>query len=208
MELINGLLGFAVLTSPLWLIVILLPVSIWVAIKIAKRFKKISAKLASAFSVFLLVFLVIFADEIVGKMYLDHLCATEAGVKVYQTVELPAEYWDENGLPKFRVYEGKRKGQTIFSMGSKEWEKSSFEYGMYVESYSQVFHINKSGFRLQERESEVLLGEVVYFTYWGGWFARNLTIHNSAISCDMTNLDEWKYNIFVPSVTNRIIAGE
>ena len=106
MDLINVLLGFAVLSSPLWLILILLPVSVWIALKTSKRFKTISAKLASALSVFLLVFLVLFADEIVGKKYLDHLCATEAGVNVYQTVELPAEYWDEKGRPRYLAKNG------------------------------------------------------------------------------------------------------
>lgn len=46
MKWLNELLGFAVLTGPLWLLLILLPVSIWIAIKIAKRFKQRSAKLA------------------------------------------------------------------------------------------------------------------------------------------------------------------
>ncbi len=201
MKLINEFLGFAVLTSPLWLILILLPVSLWIAVKVAKRFKNTSARLVGVVVIFLFVFLAPFADEIAGRMYFNHLCATEAGVKVYRTMELPAEYWDEGGFPKFRIYEGKHRGQTMFVMGSKKWENPDLEYDMYVEPYSSALHINKSGFRLRERKSEVVLGEVVYFMYWGGWLARNFTAHNSAISCDMKNLDEWKYNIFVPFMT-------
>ena len=45
-------------------------------------------------------------DAIVGRIYLNHLCSTEAGVKAYRTVELPAEYWDALGGPKFLASNG------------------------------------------------------------------------------------------------------
>ncbi len=157
MELINVLLGFVVLTIPLWLIVILLPVSIWVAVKVAKRFKNIGVRLASGLSVFLLVFLVLFGDEIAGKMYLDHLCATEAGVKVYQTVELPAEYWDEEGEPRFFNNYG--------NLDHKLWVKIFDESGSQIESYSSVFFIDKDVSPVKERDSQKVLAETVTFRY-------------------------------------------
>ena len=97
----DTLLGFAVLTGPLWLIVVLIPLAIWIAVKVSKRFISGRTRFAAGVGIFLLVFAVPFADEIVGRVYLNYLCASQAGVKVYKTVELPGEYWNANGEPKF-----------------------------------------------------------------------------------------------------------
>lgn len=192
MNFLSALLGFAVLTGPLWLILIVLAIAIWIAVKVAKRFERRSIKIAIGLLVFLLVFFVPFADEIAGKFYLSRLCATEAGVKVYQMVELPAEYWDERGKPKLRKFKSSTPG-IISLVGIKEpfWEESSF-----TEPYSSLFHIEKAGFRLREINSKTIVGEVVYFRNWGGWLARNLSPHRSATSCELKNLDGWEYHIF------------
>jgi len=175
MDLINVLLGFAVLSSPLWLILILLPLSVWAAIKIAKRFKAISAKLASALSVFLLVFLVLFADEIVGKKYLEHLCATEAGVKVYQTVELPAEYWDESGKPRFL----NSRGVLVRSVLGNQ-----FEWFDDNEPYVNWFiKIEKKRWTLQDSKSKRKLGEKSTFIRYYGWLNQLSPAPNVGESC-------------------------
>jgi len=161
MDLINVLLGFAVLSSPLWLILILLPVSVWIALKTSKRFKTISAKLASALSVFLLVFLVLFADEIVGKKYLDHLCATEAGVNVYQTVELPAEYWDEKGRPRYLAKNGFVEMNLL---------PNRFGWNNVTElKIDWIIKINERRWQLLDRETQIILGERVTFMRYFGW---------------------------------------
>jgi len=195
MDLIKGLLGFAVLTSPLWLIVILLPVTIWVAIKIAKRFEKTNAKLASACSVFLLVLLVLFADEIVGKMYFDHLCATEAGMNVYGAAELPAEYWDKNGEPKFLNRYGKPD--------HKLWVKTFDRSDRNIETYSSIFSIDKDISLVKEKTSQKVLMKVTTYRYWGGWVRRNFSLHNTANSCkfmdDPTFRRNYYNSLFKPS---------
>ena len=33
-------------------------------------------------------YLILFGDSLVGGLYLDHLCETEGGIHIYQTVEL------------------------------------------------------------------------------------------------------------------------
>lgn len=192
MKLLNELLGFVVLTGPLFLIIAWLPVCIWAAVKVAKRFKRGSAKLASGLGVFVLAFLVPFADEIAGHLYLSYLCTTEAGVKVYQTVELPAEYWDEGGKPKLRTFKSNIPG-IIALVGTIE---PFFEESSFTEPYSPLFHVEKAGFRLREINSKRTVGEVIYFRYWGGWLARNFSPDHSATSCDLKNLDGWEYNIF------------
>lgn len=172
MKLLNELLGFAVLTGPLWLILILLPIAIWIAVKATKRFKRGSAKIAVGLLVFLLVFFVPFGDEIAGRIYLSHLCATEAGVKVYQAAELPAEYWDEQGKAKF--YDEKN--------GNFYLEGYRVEYQ--TGAYSSFFHIDNAGYKRVDARSGQVLGEVNNLRYWGGWMRRNLSPHNTAISCE------------------------
>lgn len=188
----DALFGFAVLTSPLLLILILLPVCILLAIKIAKRFKPGIARLAGGVGIFLLLFALPFGDEIAGRIYLSYLCATQAGVKVYQTVELPAEYWDEQGRVKFKTFKSDTPGIiTLIGITEPIFEESSF-----TEPYSPLFRVEKAGFRLREIESKKITGEIVYFMYWGGWMRRNLSPHNSATSCELKNLDGWEHNIF------------
>lgn len=172
MQLIDALLGFAVLTGPLWLILVLLPVSIWIAIKIAKRFKQKSAKIAVGLGTFVLVFFAPFADGIVGKIYFNHLCATKAGVKVYQTVELPAEYWDGEGRARF--YDPRN--------GNFNLEGYRVEYA--TGAYSSFFHVDNAGYKRISKESGQVLGEVTDFMYWGGWIRRNLSPHNTASGCE------------------------
>lgn len=168
----NELLGFAVLSGPLWLILLLLPVCIWIAIKIAKRFKPEVARFASSVGIFLLLFLLPFADKIAGRFYLSYLCTTEAGVKVYQTIELPVEYWDEQGKPNF--YDN-RNGN--FNLGGYRVDYST---GV----YSSSFHIDNAGYKRVDARSGKTLGEVIDFTYWGGWMRRNLSPNNTATGCE------------------------
>jgi len=198
----DALFGFAVLTGPLWLILLTLLLGIGIAIVLVKRLKQKPAKFVGAIGVFVILFLLLFGDEIAGRIYLSYLCSTEAGVKVYQTVELPKEYWDEEGRAKFRVYEGDNH-KTMFLIGTAKFEDTRFEYSMYAEPFSSFFHIDKTGFRLRERESRKILGEVLYFRYWHGWLARNLSPDRSATSCVMKNLDKWKFNIFKPSTSKQ-----
>lgn len=189
----NGLLGFAVLTGPLWLILILLPVSIWIAVKVAKRFKQGSAKLAAGVGIFLLVFFVPFADEIAGRIYFNHLCATEAGVKVYQTVELPAEYWDEQGRARFFKVNGDLDQAAL---------RGRFAEPALTKRHSSIFKIDERHHQLVDNSTHKILGEVINYMYWGGWVSWNFSPDKSAIDCkEFHGYNFWKSfysNFFKP----------
>lgn len=175
MKFFDTLLGFAVLTGPLWLILILLPVSIWIAVKLAKRFKQRSTKLAGGVGIFLLVFAVPFADEIAGYLYFNYLCATEAGVKVYKTVELPAEYWDEQGRARFL----KQNGDLDKSILGNRFSEPAVK-----KPYSDVFGIDEHHQQFVDNSTHQTLGEVITFMHWGGWISRNLNPGSpSAVRC-------------------------
>jgi len=100
------LLGFAVLTGPLFLIVLWVPVCIgiafWVGRKVINR--SLPFKITGGLAVFLIILVLPVSDEIAGRIYFNHLCKTEAGVKVYRIIELPAEYWDEDGKPLWQCF--------------------------------------------------------------------------------------------------------
>jgi hypothetical protein len=173
MKILDDLAGFAVLTSPLLLILILLPLFLWLAIKLGKRFKRRSAKIAGGVGIFLLGFTVLFGDEIVGRIYLSYLCNTEAGVKVYQIVELPAEYWDEQGRAKF--YDEKNGN---FSLSN------DYPTKLKIEKYSSFLNIDKLVGVLKDQKTGALISENILYMHWGGWIRRNFSPSNTATSCD------------------------
>lgn len=164
MEFLKALLAFAVLSSPLWLILILLPIALWIAVKIAKRFKPGGVRILGGMGVFLLVFFLPFADEFAGRIYLKHLCDTETGVKVHQTVELPTEYWDVDGKPKFLNARG---------VLSKEVLGDRFKWHSVSEPYINWFiRIDKKRWLLQDGQSKRDLAEKITFVRYYGWLNR------------------------------------
>lgn len=187
-----------VLSGPLFLIIIWLPVSVWAATTVSKRYTRGSLKRKFSIGVllFVAIFLVPFADGIAGRIYFNYLCATKAGVKVYQTVELPAEYWDEEGRPRLKTFRSDTPG-VINLVGIRE---PIFQQIGFTEDYSNIFHIDRTGFRLREIFSDNIFSEIIHYRYWGGWITRNFSLNNSAVSCEMKDLDNWEFDVFRPLV--------
>lgn len=175
MRLIDTLLGFAVLTSPLWLILIVLVIAIWIAVKVAKRFRHKGVKVAAGLGTFLLVFFAPFVDDIVGRMYLNHLCATKAGVKVHQTVELPTEYWDDEGRPRF-----------VGSNGFVDLKRlpNRFEWRKVIEPHIDlVIRIEEWRWELVDKDTQTVLGERITYMRFFGWVKRFSPAPNIGESC-------------------------
>ena len=143
------LLGFMVLTGPLWVILVLLTVAIWLAGKATKRVQGPSKKTGIKILVFLTLLLFLLGDEMVGRIYLNYLCATEAGVKIYETVELPSEYWDERGEPTFFDKHG--------YLQRDFWLKQLDESGARVACYSFFCLFDKEVLPVKERTSRNVL---------------------------------------------------
>jgi len=143
-------------------------------------------------------------DAIVGRIYLSYLCSTEAGVKVYQTVELPAEYWDGQGRPKFYVNQYDHNKMRYIFPDKQMIDAPQFQYIWTTKPYSQFLHIDKDVLQITDHEKGAALGEYFLFRYWGGWIARNFDlIHNTAASCKVKDLDNWELNIFKPATSTR-----
>lgn len=172
MDSINAVIGLAVLSSPLWLIVLIVPVAIVTAVVVAKRYRSIGAKFVSSLAVLLVFFTALFGDEIAGRMYLNHLCETEAGVRIYHTVELPAEYWDENGKPKF------------YNNINGNFTLDGYDIEYIAGIRSKAFHIDNAGYKRLDYKSRDVLGEVTDYRYWGGWLRREFSVQNTAVGCE------------------------
>jgi len=174
MKFLNELVGFAVLTTPLWLILILLAVSVWVAVKLVGRFEQRSTKIGAGIGILLFLFFVPFADALVGRVYLNHLCASEGGAKVYQTVELPAGYWGTDGSPTFLKSNGSLDKSILGNRFSAPAVKVP---------YSSTFAIDQYRQKVVDNVSQQTLGEVINFLHWGGWIFRTFAPHPSASDC-------------------------
>lgn len=139
-------------------------------------------------------------DSIVGHLYFNYLCSTEAGVKVYQTVELPAEYWDGQGQPKFFNKYG--------NLERDFWVSKLDEPAGDVKRYSAFFAIDKDTSLVKEKSSQKVLAEIITFRYWGGWLAQNSSlIHNTANSCKFISAPDFSRDfygsIFKPATSTR-----
>ena len=127
------ILGFVALGTPLIvlaLILVGLVTVVWWFTRRTAGEPRYWRKAVIAGSAFLLIFT---WDEILGRAYFYSLCATEGGVKVYKQVELPAEYWNEDGSPKFILPNGNIELTDQFSFKTISDEK-----------YSKIFRIKKN----------------------------------------------------------------
>jgi len=162
---------------------------IWLARFIVKLIKNRIAK----YTVIAIFILIPTWDIIPGKIYFNNLCENEAGVKVYKTVELPAEYWDGQGKPRF--YD-EINGNMRLPLDKYEWKSRTEKYPFFVE---------KNISDMKEKNTEEILNERVLFTYWGGWISRNFAPHNTATSCgsDVKAYTRYVKQIFVPSHSDK-----
>jgi hypothetical protein len=179
------LLGFIVLSSPLFLVVIWVPVCLFLAISVGRNGikKSLPLKIAGGVTVFLLAILLPVSDEIAGRIYFNHLCETEAGMRVYHPIELPAEYWDENGSPKFLNFDySKIEG---------------IQAGWADDKKIPIFSIDESHWNVSDVKDNKLIGEIVTYSYWGGLIKRNFSPHNTAQSCDQVKGEKFHHDFYL-----------
>ncbi len=161
---------------------------IWTAKWAKRKFQSRKAKWLAVMAVAAIFVLIPIGDEVGGRIYFNHLCATEAGAKVYQTVELPGEYWDEKGKPRFFNRYG--------YLDHDFWVKRLDESDSQVDRYSSVFSIDKDVAAVRERTSQKVLGEVTTFRYWGGWMRRFVSPHNTANSCEFVRQSDFSRSFY------------
>ena len=161
MKLFNEILGFIVLSGPLWLILIIILLGAWITHKAGKRFKSSNSKFMIFAGVFALIFLLLFGDGIAGKIYLKHLCDTKSGFKIYHTVKLPAKYWDEKGKPK---YIGANGFVDMKLLPSRiKWRHVDEPF------INSLIKIEMWRWELIDKNTKTVLGERITFVRYYGW---------------------------------------
>jgi|LGOV01.1.fsa_nt_gb hypothetical protein len=156
-------LGFIVLTGPLFLIVLWVPVCFLLAIWLGRKFikKSLPLMIMGGIVVFLVALFLPFADEIAGRIYFYNLCVTEAGAKVYQTIELPSKYWDEDGEPLFMNSRGVLDMEMLG--GRLEWRRQKTPY------VRTIIKIDKEQWILYDKQLQKKIAEKIEFTRYFGW---------------------------------------
>lgn len=114
-------------------------------------------------------------DEIIGRSYFHYLCASEGGIKVFKTVELPSEYWDQQGKPRFIRPDG---------LVDKEMLKARVEIArFYEDERHSLFRIRKTAEIISDRQGNQIVGAYTYFIYFGGWVVNNAGMHVTGSDC-------------------------
>lgn len=93
-------------------------------------------------------------DIIPGRLYFNHLCEKDGGIKVFKTVEVDKSYLTPNGQPD----EKKLSMSSSFIIVHKDDRE-----------YSPIFHIAKFERVLQDKQTNEVLGIDVHLVHYGGW---------------------------------------
>ena len=133
---------------------------------LSKLIKKTGWRWAFRSVLFVLFLFFPFADQILGRYYFDYLCEKEGGLHVFETVELGAEYYHEDGSPRFMDPKGKFD-PFIFN-NRYEFKRKSLEH------YVEIVVIEKDIDSIIDTKTKKVLGEYSRFIYRGGWLANSL----------------------------------
>ena len=131
-------------------------------------------------------------DSIVGHLYLNYLCSTEARVKVYQTIELPAEYWDEKGEMRFL----KPNGDIDQALLGKK-----FEWHSVSEPYStSLVKVDIKHRQFRDGNTQNVVAERTSFWWHGGWIGEFSPAPTRGASCpllsDQYSGNEYKQRVY------------
>jgi hypothetical protein len=153
---------------------------IWIAFKVAKRFKSGGAKVAVGLGVVALVLIVPFGDEIAGRIYFSYLCETEGGSKIYQTVEIGKEYILLSG-----EIDANTAGRLPVKGGELNLNKLKEKYSFETDSvkFSRLFRIERDVKTIRVAQSGKTLASDANLFYFGGWLVNATSPHVSGKSC-------------------------
>lgn len=170
--------------------VIYLAIAIAVTVLLVRRFRARRTKVIAGIISVLVFFLIPTWDVIAGKIYLQYLCKTDGGMRVYKTVELGPEYWFPDGRPRFITSKGLADQELL----GNRYEFSSKSQ----ENYSLFFHINKNTEVVSERKTGAILAEYIRFVYFGGWLANSTGYHIRGEGCPA--IEQYDYRGFLKQV--------
>ena len=156
-------------------------VTFWMTGRVKKRSHQILVFLTSI-SIFTLIPT---WDIIFGRIYFNHLCEKEGGIKVYKKLKLQNDYWDENGKIRKNII------SRVINTETKVLDESN-----------NIFHIRESKEIIIDKINNELLGTNTYFIYFGGWVINNSGLLPSGILCppiEHSSFDKLLNNVIVQS---------
>ena len=178
-DIMDDFIGLVAMAAPLLVIAFWVLVSLVLAVMVGWKVikKKLYLKIVGGGVVFCFALAFPFSDQIVGRIYLNHLCETEAGVKVYQTIELPAEYWDEDGKPTFY------KGSSNNDVPSYAFDRVGIAVTIERNDQQRFFKIKQFESTTSLTKTGQRLNKITAFQYRGGWVAREFPVYRAGRSC-------------------------
>ncbi len=175
--------------------------AMWAAKKLSDKRESKQWKWGVRVCVALVFMLIPTWDSILGQLYLNHLCSSKAGVKVYQTVKLPAEYWDGEMRPRFIA----ANGFVDMKLLPARYKWQNFEES-YIDS---VIKIEKWRWQLINTETKNVLGERITYMRHFGWLNRFSPAPNIGEGCELSRSQEQEQEqnffrgIFKPATSTR-----
>jgi hypothetical protein len=127
--------------------------------------KRAKSKLAKYLTIAMFVLIPTW-DIIPGRVFFQHLCETEAGVKALKTVELDRSYFKPDGKPDDK------------KLAERYPQMNKFE-----RNFSTIFHIAKTESTIHDKETGEVLGTAANFSYRGGWLTVSVLVDATGSSC-------------------------
>jgi len=193
----ESLLGFIVLTGPLFLIVLWVPASIalafWVGRKMVSKSRWL--KVISGLAIFLFTLLLPVTDFIVDRAYIKYLCENKQTVQVFHSLALPVEFRDENDQQLL-----------INSIGRIDYRLLGqlFEWDMKDEVYPSILaKIHKRTWLFIDKRNNKPLAEKVSFHSDGGWIECFSPAPGRGASCRSIELNKYGENEYFRQVDTK-----
>jgi len=200
--MLRELAGFAMLSVSILVPLAILVVSIIAGVIVGLLQKARWKKWVVGFGTTIIVILIPIWDEILGRIYLNHLCTTEARVKLYRTVELPAPSWDGEGRPKYLGVRGFVDMNLLpKTLAWRNVSKPYIEWPIKIEEWR---------WQLIDKQTQTVLGERIDYMRHFGWINRFSLAPNIGVSCKKAGSEqerdqEQKFfrDIFKPATSTR-----
>lgn len=170
--------GFDGAATMIWVFSLLLVavypfIALYATFRIARRQTGTRRKIGVAILSLAVFAIAPILDELVGRFYFSYLCTYKAGLTVYQQVELPGEYWNEDGTPTFVKPDGDLDEEKLGNNYHYEWKSGP----------SHLFNIKEDVDRIIDVKGETVLAKYIEFIYWRGWLVTHLSMHVSGVRC-------------------------
>lgn len=105
-------------------------------------------------------------SQIIADAEINRLCAIDGGVKVYETVKLPPEKFNEWGLVNF--YNPAQSESALGAAYIYKWDIQYFAKGQPTVNGPQELSIRRDHIKIIRKEDIKLIGEVVMYHRAGG----------------------------------------